>query len=515
MKKNLGKIVSVAAIIIVAVVAVCIAKNSMIPTKDGAQGATSAETKTEEVPQTIETESGTWNLVWNDEFDGDSLDMTKWDYQIGTGKEFGLDGWGNDEQQYYTRENVAVEDGMLKITALKEAVENKKYTSGRIRTMKSIETGVTEEALFAKKYGRFEAKMKMPTGNGIWPAFWLLPDLNDNPYGTWAVSGEIDIMEARGRLSGEVSSTIHYGQVWPNNKYNTETFNFPEGEGIDGYHVYAIEWEPGELRWYVDDVLYHTETSWYARGVGEKEDYPFPAPFNEEFYIVFNLAIGGNFDEGRLPGKNDMPAVMEVDYVRVYDKEGGYDENVKKPGIAIDEAASALYINEDMDYNYIQDPEFQTVNAEAITNRVMDVNEPVWYFLACSEYSGKANLVTGEEDGYHYVSVDVLNKGTQNYSVQLIQHFPIVKGYVYELSFDAKSEVDGRSLTTKIGGDDDNGWAAYAGGFTDKLTTEWEHYSQKFTMMSNSDATARIEINYGDANSEVKIANVTLKRVEE
>jgi len=513
MKK--ARIISVFVIVIAVVAALYFATTGLEPkttTEDVSQEQSSTEVA--EAPMepgtTIETESGKWTLVWNDEFEGDALDTTKWDYQYGTGSEYGLSGWGNEEQQYYQAENVSVSDGILKIEARKENVGNQPYTSGRIRTVNNE----TSEPLFEKTYGKFEARMKLPTGNGVWPAFWLLPDLTDNPYGTWAVSGEIDIMEAKGRLPQESSGTIHYGQVWPNNKYSGGTYNMPEGESIDQYHVYSLEWEPGEMRWYVDGNMFHKETSWYARGEGKKEDYPFPAPFDKDFYILLNLAIGGNFDGGRLPSNSDLPATMEIDYVRVYDKEGGYDKTVKKPRVEVDEVGTEKYISEDLEYNYVQDTAFETVNAEAITNRVMDVNSSNWYFLACAEYGGRAELTTGEEDGYSYVSVDVTNKGTQNYSVQLIQHLPMVKGYTYELSFDAKSD-ESRGLLTKFGGDDDNGWATYAGAFSDKLTPEWQHYTQKFQMMSATDGTTRLEINLGETTGELKIANITLKVVEE
>lgn len=157
-----------------------------------------------------------YELVWQDEFEGDSLDLTKWSYQYGTGAEYGLDGWGNSEEEYYTDrpENVRVEDGKLILTAIKEeeAYEQKPYTSGRIRTVSD------EETLFATTYGRIEARIRMPEGEGIWPAFWMLP-VDETIYGGWAASGEIDIMEAKGRLPGQIGGTLHYGQVWPNNTY--------------------------------------------------------------------------------------------------------------------------------------------------------------------------------------------------------------------------------------------------------------------------------------------------------
>ena len=467
-----------------------------------------------EIGETIENDSGVWELVWSDEFNGKNLDETKWDCQIGNGSLYGIDNWGNAEEEYYTKENVSVSNGTLKIQAKKEASNGKEYTSSRIRTFK--EDSMIDEnkkVLFSKKYGKFEARIKLPEGEGLWPAFWLLPNPIDNTYGTWAASGELDIMEARGRLISEISGTMHYGQVWPDNKYSGGTFYFEEEDNILDFHVYSLEWEPGELRWYVDGELFHEEGSWYARGVGETKDYPFPAPFNEEFYILLNLAVGGNFDGGKSPTEENLPGIMEVDYVRVYDLVAGYDEIINKPQIVIDEKGTELYINQELDYNYVQDPNFETMNTEFIKRRIMDVTSNDWYFLALTEYSGSAFLKKGEEEGYEYVSVNVYSKGNQTYSVQLIQHMPIVKGYTYELSFDAKSE-DERNILTKVGGDEDNEWTTYAGQFEDILTPNWEHYIQTFQMFSDTDGTSRLEINLGSETGELKIANIKLKVVE-
>lgn len=285
-------------------------------------------------------------------------------------------------------------------------------------------------------------------------------------------------------------------------------------ESIDQFHVYSLEWEPGALRWYVDGNLFHQENNWFARAAGAKEDFPYPAPFDEEFYILLNMALGGNFDGGVVPSADDLPATMYVDYVRVYDKEGGYDENVSKPKLAIDEAASAQYVKvDDFDYSYIQDINFDTINEDRMIIRKMDTSSNNWYFLALSDFGGMATLEKGEEDGFSYVSVDVISKGNQNYSVQLIQHFPAVRGYTYEVSYDAKSE-SGRPVILKFGGDDDNGWAIYAGEFQDEISTEWQHYSQTFTMMSASDPETRLEFNLGSATGEVKIANVKITITE-
>ncbi|MBQ8278798.1 MAG: glycoside hydrolase family 16 protein [Roseburia sp.] len=256
-------------------------------------------------------------LVWNDEFDGESLDLTKWDYQYGNGGEYGNSGWGNNEWQFYLsrEENVRVEDGKLIITAMKEG---NVYTSGRIRTITN-----SGEVLFGTTYGRVEARIKCPVGEGIWPAFWMLP-VDTSIYGTWAASGEIDIMEAKGRLPGQFSCAAHYGQSWPKNVYSGQGYVFEEGTTIEEFHTYAIEWEPEEIRWYVDGECYYTLTDWYAKNA-KGEDYPDGAPFDVPFYILLNVAIGGNFDPEADTQNTEFPVQMEVDFVRVYHKEAGYE----------------------------------------------------------------------------------------------------------------------------------------------------------------------------------------------
>ena len=271
--------------------------------------ACSKEKKFEDNPD--KTDEG-FELVWHDEFDGETLDLTKWDYQYGNGGEYGISGWGNNEWQFYLsrEENVRVEDGNLIITALKE---DNIYTSGRIRTYTN-----SGEVLFATTYGRVEARIKCPVGEGIWPAFWMLP-ADESVYGTWAASGEIDIMEAKGRLPYQFGGAAHYGQAWPNNTYSNQEYIFKKGTDITDFHVYAIEWEQDEIRWYVDDECYFTLKDWYSKN-SKGEPYPEGAPFDAPFYILLNMAIGGNFDPQANVKNTEFPVEMVVDYVRVYKK---------------------------------------------------------------------------------------------------------------------------------------------------------------------------------------------------
>ncbi len=260
-----------------------------------------------------------FELVWNDEFDGDTLDTSKWDYQYGNGGEYGNPGWGNYEEQYYLNreENVRVEDGKLIITAVKED-SVMPYTSARIRTITN-----SGDVLFATTYGRVEARIKMPAEEGLWPAFWMLP-VDTSTYGKWAASGEIDIMEAKGRLTDQIGGAAHFGGIWPNNTYQNKEYVFQDGTDITDFHLYSIEWEPDEIRWYVDNECYFILNDWYSVDTSGTE-YENPAPFDVPFYIILNLAVGGTFDSEADLDNAEFPAEMEVDFVRVYRKTEGYD----------------------------------------------------------------------------------------------------------------------------------------------------------------------------------------------
>ncbi|MEJ0089859.1 MAG: family 16 glycosylhydrolase [Limisphaerales bacterium] len=239
-----------------------------------------------------------WQLYWSDEFDGNSINANNWTFDIGNGS----GGWGNNELEYYTSrpENVYVSDGLLHIVARQESYGGRNYTSAKLKT----------SGLFSKKYGRFEFRAKLPQGQGYWPALWMMPQ--NSAYGGWASSGEIDVMENKGRLPANVLGTIHFGGTWPNNVHSSgPSYNFPAGDSVTNFHTYAVEWTTNAIRWYVDDHLFQTQTSWWSSGGS------YPAPFDQAFYIIMNLAIGGNFD-GNPDGTTIFPQEMQVDYVRVY-----------------------------------------------------------------------------------------------------------------------------------------------------------------------------------------------------
>lgn len=454
--------------------------------------------KTATVYQDVKEEEQ-WELIWSDEFEDDALDTSKWDYQIGTGAEYGLQGWGNDEAQYYSKDNVSVGKGVLSIEAKPDTSNaGTKYTSGRIRSY-SDATG----ALFSTTFGRVEAKMKLPVGSGLWPAFWMLPATDT--YTTWAASGEIDIMEARGRLPGESSGALHYGEIWPNNKYSGAAYTFEEDTSINDYHVYTLEWDVDKIKWYVDGNMFYQTDSWFSKGAGEPAEYAFPAPFDEPFYILFNLAVGGTFDGYNEPEEKDFPAIMEVDYVRVYHRIDGYDLN-KARGEKLDKASFESYqVYEDG--NYITDVNFDSINPDPLTSASMDPTSKQWYFLTISDYGGTATLSKEHKDNGTYVGMEVSKVGNQNYSIQLIQHLPVANGYTYTISFDAYASKE-REIAVKLGGDGDNAWAVYSSAYAPKLTTEPQHFEYAFTMSAVSDPTARLEFNIGLDDGTVFIGNV-------
>ncbi len=239
--------------------------------------------------------------VWADEFDGNTLDTSKWEVLIGDGCSYGICGWGNNELQSYQAENLTVAAGQLTITAKKQRVQSKNYTSGRIRTANMPSGGQWT-------HGRFEARIKLPNGAGMWPAFWMLPT---DPDLAWPTSGEIDIVESTGQHDMFALGTIHYGEAWPNNQWSQGKILKQPDAWSDGFHEYAVQWSPGEIRWYVDDTLYSVKT---AADMANPAHWTFD---NYQYHLLLNLAVGGNM--GGTVDDSQLPQTMEVDYVRVYD----------------------------------------------------------------------------------------------------------------------------------------------------------------------------------------------------
>lgn len=234
-------------------------------------------------------------LSMADEFNVDGAPNSDiWNYDIGTGQ----NGWGNNELQYYTDrpENAVVQNGFLIITAREEDFQGSRYTSARLLT----------RGKFQQQYGRFEARMRLPFGKGLWPAFWLLGD-DRNGTQIWPQIGEIDIMEYLGDAPTESFGTIH-GPGYSAGESIGKTFNLENDRFDTGFHIFGIEWGPSFINFYVDDTIYNQITP---------DDVPGEWVFDRPFYILLNVAVGGN-----LPGSPNQetifPQTMLVDYVRVY-----------------------------------------------------------------------------------------------------------------------------------------------------------------------------------------------------
>ena len=234
------------------------------------------------------------DLTLAQEFDVNGApDPNVWTYDIGTGD----NGWGNNELQYYTDrpENVVVEDGMLKITAIQESFEGSGYTSARLVT----------KNLFDQKYGRFEARIKLPWGQGLWPAFWML-GANIDEVG-WPQCGEIDIMENRGQEPTKISGAVH-GPGYSGGNPVFKSYELEDGRFDTEFHIFGIEWGENYINFYVDDVLYNQITP---------EDVSGEWVYDHDFFIIMNLAVGGGF-VGSPDAGTVFPQTMYVDYVRVY-----------------------------------------------------------------------------------------------------------------------------------------------------------------------------------------------------
>ncbi|WP_040757590.1 glycoside hydrolase family 16 protein [Winogradskyella psychrotolerans] len=238
------------------------------------------------------------NLTMADEFDlPGTPDPAVWGYDIGTGQ----NGWGNNELQYYTdrSENIIVEDGMLKFTVRQESFEGSNYTSARVLT----------RGKFEQKHGRFEARIQLPWGQGIWPAFWLLGD-DSNGTEVWPQIGEIDIMENRGQEPTIVGGAVH-GPGYSGGTAISKPYELENDRFDTGFHVFGVEWGENYINYYVDDVLYNQITP---------ADVPGEWVFNDDFYIIMNVAVGGSY-VGSPNASTVFPQEMLVDYVRVYSAE--------------------------------------------------------------------------------------------------------------------------------------------------------------------------------------------------
>ena len=428
-----------------------------------------AKTKTEKLSYKGYTK------VWEDNFDGNSLNMKDWNVETHE------PGWVNAELQEYTESgNIKVSDGKLTIIPkrTKNADGTYSYTSGRINTQNKHDF----------KYGIMEARMKFPKGQGYLPAFWMMPT-NENLYGQWPKCGEIDIAEVMGQDTKKIYGTIHYGEPHAQSQ-GTEVLK--KGNFADDWHTCAVEWEPGSIKWYVDGVLYHEENQWFTKTPGQGE-VTYPAPFDQNFYIIFNLAIGGSW-VGYPDKTTDYNSNFQVDYVKVYQKKN-YNENVKKP------EKKVVLKKADKKGNFIS-------NADFSKNEKLD-GSANWQFMTAQSGEGSAAIKNKK------IEIKTKNAGKEEYSIQLVQPgLPMEKGATYEVSFDAYADK-ARTMKVDISGPDMN-YMRYFNDTAVNLTTKKKSYKFKFTMNEDTDANSRLEFNMGAQGStaNVYITNVKVKKVK-
>ena len=358
----------------------------------------------------------------------------------------------------------------------------KSYTSGRIST----------QNLKTFTYGRFEVRAKVPNGQGYLPAFWLMAN-DENVYGQWPRCGEIDCMEVMGQDTNKLYGTIHYGNPHAESQ-GTYTIKDGKESFSDGFHTFTCDWEPGKITWYVDGIKYHEESNWHSTTEGQGT-LTYPAPFDQPFYIILNLAVGGSWVGNPNEETNFVNNPFVVDYVRVYQKDS-YDENVTRPEVKFEPT------NEPDDSgNYIKNSTF--AEAEDLTD---DTN---WKFITALDGAATAEI----KDNSMVIKTE--NAGTVDYSVQLVQaNVPFEKGATYEVSFDAQAS-ENRKMNVDVKAPD-RGYQSYMKTMVPELTTEMKHFSTQFVMKADSDVNGRLEFNMGNAGSgDIVLKNVVVRKTAE
>lgn len=445
--------------------------NSGSSGNEGGSGSTSTDVPIPEVP-------AGYTLKWADEFNGNELNRDDWNVELHN------PGWVNNELQAYvdSEENITVKDGKLIITPIKTVADDGSvsYTSGRVNTQNKKNF----------KYGYFEARVKVPEGQGYLPAFWLMA-ADENLYGQWPRCGEIDCMEVMGQNPNKVYGTIHYGHNASNgHKESQGTHISTNGSYADGFHTFSCEWNPGKITWYVDGIKYHEENNWYTAQSDGNGVLTYPAPFDQQFYIILNLAVGGSW-VGNPNDSTSFDTAYEIDYVRVYQK-ASYDENVQRP-----EQEEVVMRDPDANGNYLLNGNF----AENLNN---------WTFKSTTT-GGEGSASVIDTDGGKMVEIKTTNAGPNDYSIQLVQEkVPLKAGSTYELSFDTyASENRLMKVNSKA---PDNGWAAYLNETID-ITTQKQTVTRTFAMKEKDDPNCTIEFNLGATSSTatVYIGNVVLK----
>ncbi|WP_272798201.1 carbohydrate binding domain-containing protein [Butyrivibrio sp. DSM 10294] len=367
------------------------------------------------------------------------------------------------------------------------AASDRKITSGRITTQGKHDF----------TYGRFETRAKVPVGRGYLPAFWLMAT-NESFYGQWPRCGEIDIMEVMGQNVSKSFHTIHYGYDSSTGHKENQGFNvLKDSNYADEYHVFAVDWEPGLITWYVDGEKVFETNDWYT-GTDDDNQVTYPAPFDQNFYVILNLAVGGSWvgfpDDAAYEAMNEQK--FEVDYVRVYQKSQEEYERLeneaKRP-----EKVEKSFREADETGNYVINGDFsQAITFEGAEG---DVDDNFKLHLESDAEGTEFAINNGE------IVITPSVVGEQNYSIQLMQPgIPMHKGWEYELSFDAYATED-RDIVVDVEGPD-RSWIRYMQDTNVSLSTEKKNYTLTFTMNEKSDVNGCLEFNLGKLGSTAAVA---------
>ncbi len=394
-----------------------------------------------------------YELVWSDEFNGNYLDTNTWNYEIGTGSW----GWGNNEQQYYTDRNIKVSNGTMKITAKREDYGGMKYTSSRITTKNKKNF----------KYGKIEARIKMPKFKGVWPAFWML-GANQDSVG-WPKCGEIDIVEA---INDEnlVYGTLHWFHDPGNN--NADSGSSVAVADRTEYHVYGVEWTADKLRWYVDGKVYRTM---------DVSNDSF-SEVRKEYFVIFNMAIGGQWP-GYDIDETAFPATMEVDWVRAYKKVEETTTKYTGPMITVTEDA-------------------------------VETCSEKWGSYFGSDWAGASGTSKSTDKAVTGATMNITSIGNSQWGVQQylkgLHYYP---GRTYNYSFTMTSDVDKR-VFVKVAGDGDE---QIFGEYIDLKARVPYNFSRQVTLAEDMEGVLDLYFGMGkcdgDAAATNSAANITLSNV--
>ena len=484
MKKRILKISAVifSSAVVMTGMTACEGSGNGAPESSVQESATEETEVTESLPtdvseEEVEAPEG-FHLVWHDEFNGTELNEEDWN------REEHPAGWVNNELQEYvpSAEYAYVKDGELIIqpTKIEDENGNVSYVSGRVNTQNKHDI----------KYGYVEARIKFPQGKGYLPAFWMMPQ-DEDYYGQWPKCGEIDIAEVLGNSTNTNYGTIHYGEP---HFQNQGIYTLASGDFANEYHIFAIEWEPGLIKWFVDGEQYFETNDWFSKWPDEEEK-PYPAPFDQPFHVILNVAVGGDW-----PGDPDETTpfdekgAMKVDYVRMFQKDS-YDENVEKPVKVLE------FREADETGNFLHNADFS--EAEDLSD---DVD---WKFLQLNDGVGSAEIKD------NMIIITTGNFGSEEYSIQLVQpEMPMEKGCKYKFSFEAYADEE-RQMKPAVTAPDVN-WIRYFPDTAIDLTTDWQTFEFEFDMTEESDDNGRVEFNMGNQGSTatIYIRNVRLEKVE-